>query len=157
MIIFERNSVMKKMFLVIILLLPIISCGWNHVCTKTGSYNIGEEKTAVVGAEIVQIIQGGCLAYRWEPTGPINKLLNRSSYNDDYFNPPIDKELIYAGRAGDTLHLTYREYTINGLARTPFFQQVYYDLKTSNEIIFQDWIIQVIDANNQQIRFKVIK
>jgi len=143
---------MKYAFIVLSLL--VISCSWNHVCTKTGSYNIGEEKISVVGTEVVR---DGCFASRWEPTGPINKLLNRSSYNDDYFIPWIDKELIYTGRAGDTLHMTYREYSVNGIARTPFFQQVYYDLKKSNEIIFQDWIIKVIDADNHLIRFKVVK
>jgi hypothetical protein len=66
------------------------------------------------------------------------------------------KELLYSGREGDVLHITYREYSVRGLARTPFFQQVYYDLKNSHEIVFQDWVLQVLDANNQQIKFKVV-
>jgi hypothetical protein len=143
---------MKKIICLFAVIL-LFGCGWNHQCLKTGSYNIGEEKMAVVGSEIVQ---GGCFAARWNPSGAIVRLL-RDPYDDTYFTPWIDKELLYAGREGDTLHITYREYSINGIARTPFFQQVYYDLKRSNEIIFQDWTIQVIDANNQQIRFKVVK
>jgi hypothetical protein len=150
---------MKRQALVFILLLPIVSCGWNHPCTKTRSYNLGEEKIAVVGSEMVQ---NGCFAARWEPRG----LEQRKAYNDDAWKPLTDKELIYAGREGDVLHITYREFyqwvdyktgSVSSYARTPFFQQVFYDLKKSDVIVFQDWMLQVLDANNQQIKFKVVK
>jgi hypothetical protein len=58
---------MKHKALAFILLLPIVACGWNHPCTKFRSYNLGEEKIAVVGSEIVQ---DGCFAAQWEPRGP---------------------------------------------------------------------------------------
>jgi hypothetical protein len=96
-------------------------------------------------------------------TGP---LLYSHSHNDDYWEPLTDKELIYSGREGDVLHITYREYyqwrdyktgLVSSYARTPFFQHVYYDLKTSHEIVFKDWVLQVLDANNQQIKFRVVK
>jgi hypothetical protein len=143
---------MKRQLLVFVLLLTIIACGWNHPCTKTRSYNLGEEKIATVGSEMVQ---NGCYAARWEPQGAIVRFL-RSPYDDSYFEPWIDKELLYSGREGNVLHITYREYSVRGLARTPFFQHVYYDLKNSHEIVFQDWLLQVLDANNQQIKFKVV-
>lgn len=149
--------------LVLVLLLPIVACGWNRQCTKPTSYNLGEEKITAVGSEMVQT---GCLASRWDPTGLNRSLWKRSSENDVYFEPLIDKELLYAGREGDVLHISYREFflfldyktgIVRAHARTPFFQQVYYDLKTSNAVVFQDWVLQVLDANNQQIRFKVVK
>lgn len=90
------------------------------------------------------------------PAGLNRSLLNRSPYNDAS-RQWIDRELLYAGREGDVLHITYREYSVMGHARAPFFQQVYYDLKTSDAVVFQDWVLQVLDANNQRIRFKVIK
>jgi hypothetical protein len=111
------------------------------------------------------MMQNGCFAERWLPTG-LNKSLNRSPYDDVYFEPWIDKELLYAGREGDILHITYREYyllfdyktgKVISHARPAFYQQVYYDLKKSDAVVFQDWVLQVLDANNQQIRFKVIK
>lgn len=151
----------RKMFL-FVLLLTIVACGWNHPCTKTMSYNHGEEKVAAVGSEMVQV---GCFAARWEPKGLTKILFMRSAYNDDGFEPLIDKELLYAGRAGDILHITYREYStrvtsdgrVGNFARPPFFQQVYYDLNKSDKIVFQDWVIKVLDASNEQIRFTVIK
>ncbi|MDP2853554.1 MAG: hypothetical protein Q8O28_04815 [Smithellaceae bacterium] len=153
---------MKRLALVLILLLPIVACGWNYQCTKYTSYNLGEENVAAVGSEMVQT---GCFAARYDPTGLNRDLWKRSSYNDSSFVQLIDRELRYAGREGDVLHITNREYSpfttdrtySVGLTRTPFFQQVYYDLKTSDKIVFQDWVIKVLDANNQQIRFKVVK
>ncbi len=157
---------MKK---IIIVLLAIISlmlwgCGWNKVCVKerkSNSYNLGEEKITVVGAEMIQktFSTTQCISTRYEPTGLNLFLLKRKTEIVDTvpYDETVEKELLYAGRQGDTLHITYREYTGSGLARTPFFQQAYYDLKTSNEIVFQNWVIKIIDANNQQIKFKVVK
>ena len=151
---------MKRKALMFILLLPLVACGWNHQCTKSRSYNIGEEKMVAVGSEMVQ---DGCFAYRWEPTGLISRSL-RTSYDDVGGERLLDRELLYAGREGDVLHITYREYStqvigrqVANLARQPFFQQLFYDLKTSDTVVFQDWVFQVLDANNQQIRFKVVK
>jgi len=148
--------------LILLLSLPLIACGsWKQQCSKYTSYNLGEEKIAAVGSEIAQT---GCFASRWDPTGLRRSLFKSSSYDDSYFEPWVDKELIYAGREGNVLHITYREYStywgkygVKSLARTPFFQQVYYDLKKSDAIVFQDWVLKVLDANNQLIRFKVVK
>lgn len=148
--------------LVLILLLPIIACGWKQQCTKYTSYSLGEEKIAAVGSEMVQT---GCFASREDPMGLNRSLWKRSSQVAPYwFQPYLDRELLYAGREGDVLHITYREYSgrvtpegaVGSYARTPFFQQVYYDLKTSDAVVFQDWVLKVLDANNQQIRFKVV-
>jgi hypothetical protein len=146
---------MIRQVLLLVLMLPLVACGWTQQCIKPTSYNLGEEKIAVVGSAMVQI---GCLAAQWERRGEIQP--------DPYFEPLIDKELLYAGRVGDNLHISYREYFIDinaqknrwgSYARPPFFQQAYYDLKTSDTVVFQDWVLQVIDANNERIRFKVIK
>ena len=153
---------MIRKILLLVFLLTIVACGWSHPCTKTMSYNPGEEKVAAVGTEMVQT---GCFAARWEPAGLNKSLWKRTAYDDDGFEPLIDKELLYAGRAGDILHITYREYSaqvtaagrVGSFARTPFFQQVYYDLKQSDKIVFQNWVLKVLDASNEQIRFKVIE
>jgi hypothetical protein len=150
----------KTLVLVLLLSLPLAACGWKVQCTKPTSYKIGVEKVATVGSEMVQT---GCFAAQWEPTGISQILWQTKSYDD--FSPWINRELRYAGREGDVLHVTNREYSpfvtdmtySVGLTRTPFFQQVYYDLKASDEIVFQDWVLKVLDANNQYIRFKVVK
>jgi hypothetical protein len=152
---------MKYKLLAFVLLLPIFACGWNQTCVKPRSYNIGMEKKSSIGSEMLQT---GCYAAKWEPTGLNKHLFNRESYDDTYFTPYTEKELLYSGRENNILHITYREYYLKfseygaaSLAREPFFQHVYYDLKTSDEIVFQDWVIKVLDANNKEIRFKVVK
>lgn len=152
---------MKRQLLLLIFLFTIASCGWNHPCIMPRSYNVGEEKIATVGSAIVQI---GCFAAQWEPRALL-KILGTKPYVDVDFKPWTTNELLYSGREGDILHITYREFYLlfdsNGNetahARPAFYQQVYYDLKKSDNIVFQDWVIQVIEANNQQIKFKVIK
>lgn len=141
--------------LVLVLLLPIVACGWSSQCLQNTTYNLGKETIAVMGTAMVQETVG-CLAIRYEPTGLNLTLFKKSPYLYTA-EPVILKELIYAGREGDTLHITYREYSVKGYARTAFFQHLYYDLKTSDNIAFQDNVIQILEANNQQIRFKVIR
>jgi len=140
------------------------SCGWNKVCVEQRSnysFIAGEEKTTVVGSEMLQtsfpISQ--CVKYRYDPTGLNLTLLKKEAVilNEMPYAPTIEKELLYAGREGSVLHITYREYTWQGHARVPFFQSLYYDLKHSDKIVFQNWTIQILDANNEKIVFKILK
>lgn len=156
---------MRSKTLMLLLLLTIVSCGWSHVCTKPQSYKLGMEKAAVVGSEIVQL---GCLAARWEPLGLNRTLFRRIASDDIYYEPCIDKELLYSGMEGDILHITYRQWQWENFYRNqckhvpespimPFTQQVYYDLKKSKKVLFQDWEIHVIETDNERIRFKVVR
>lgn len=144
---------MRRPVLVLFLLLPIVACGWNSQCLQNTTYNLGKETISVMGTAMVQQTVG-CLVTRYDPVGLNLTLWKKNSYLYTA-EPVVLKELIYAGREGDILHITYREYSVSGYARTPFFQHIYYDLTTSDKIVFQENMIQVLDANNQQIRFKV--
>ena len=149
-----KKTMIRKM-LVLFLLLPLLaSCGWKTQCTKRATYDLEKEKISMVGSEMVQT---GCFSARSEPTG-INKDIFRiqPQENGYYFQPIVENELIYSGRSVDTLHLTYREYTVRGYARPAFSQNVFYDMKASDIITFQGWALQVLEADNQKIRFKVI-
>ena len=65
------------------------------------------------------------------------------------------EELIYTGKSGSTIGVTYREYA-NDFARPAFFQDLRYDLDDSRIIVFRKWRMRVLDANNQHIRFVVL-
>jgi len=146
---------MRKI-LILFLLLPLLaSCGgWTSKCTKRTTYNLAEEKTVSVGSEMVA---NGCFGVRYEPYGLNRDLFNKAAYNavDPYFAP--DKELVYSGRTGDALHITYREYTHREYIKPAFTQHVQYDLQSSDMVGFQGWLLQIINANNQTITFKVVK
>jgi len=123
-------------------------------CTRRTTYNLEEEKTISVGSGMVQT---GCFE-RAYIRGP-------ETQNDKEYIPIVEMELIYSGRAGNVLNITYREHNFRvtsaglsqGSPRPAFTQQVQYDLSTSDIIVFQGWVIKVLDANNQTIRFKVEK
>jgi len=65
-------------------------------------------------------------------------------------------ELIYTGESNGTLHISYREYSPDDLARTAFFQELNYS-SGQRAIRFRDIGIQVTSATNEQILFKVVE
>lgn len=65
------------------------------------------------------------------------------------------QELIYNGRSGDTLKFIYRELSDN-LLRAAFSQDVQYDLSQSSEIGFKNVRLEVIEASNTSITYKML-
>lgn len=76
---------------------------------------------------------------------------NVSSKNKDYFK----EEFIYNGRVGNALKFIYREY-INDYARPAFTQEVQYDLSENKIIGFRGMRIEIINASNTKIEYKVL-
>lgn len=64
-------------------------------------------------------------------------------------------ELIYGGVSGDEVHVTYREYTPDDLAKPAFSQQLVYSLK-AKKIRYRNIDIDVLGATNEKIRYAVI-
>ncbi len=64
--------------------------------------------------------------------------------------------LIYSGRIGDKVNIGYREFS-NNVARPAFSNDVEYDINDSNIIGYKGCQIEIIEANNQYIKYKVIK
>jgi hypothetical protein len=75
---------------------------------------------------------------------------------DIYSDGSFRKTLIYNGRVGNNLKVGYREF-INNMARQAFSNEVIYDLSDSNIIGYAGVRIEVIDASNTEIKYKVIK
>lgn len=71
-----------------------------------------------------------------------------------YWKGSLRKELIYNGRAGSVLKISYREYMYNS-ARPAFYQDLTYDLGSSSTIRFKGMEIEVLDATNSAIKFIV--
>ena len=73
----------------------------------------------------------------------------------DVDRPSFRQELIYNGRSADTLKFLYREYS-SDLLRAPFSQEVQYDLKDGMTIGFKGVRIEVVEASNTKIKFRVL-
>lgn len=117
------------------------------------SYAVGETKTVSIGD-----------AFLVDQTGSVSKvrkwvgIANSSDgwdvvqvASEDY----IRKELLYSGKSGSTIKVDYREFR-GGLAAPAFFQSLAYDLNESRTIKFQKFTLDVIDASNQAITYKVV-
>lgn len=68
----------------------------------------------------------------------------------------FQQTLIYNGKVGNKINVGYREFS-NDLARPAFNNEVEYDLKESRDIGYKGALLNIIDANNQMIKYKVIR
>jgi hypothetical protein len=64
-------------------------------------------------------------------------------------------ELIYGGSDGDKIQATYREFAPGDASRPTFFQSLSYDAG-ADVIRYRDLVIEVLEASNQSISFKVV-
>jgi len=71
-------------------------------------------------------------------------------------NDSFRRTLIYSGRFGNKLKISYREFS-NNLARSAFNTEVEYDLSESKIIGYAGARLEVIKATNTGIEYKVIK
>lgn len=65
------------------------------------------------------------------------------------------QELVYNGRSGNTVRFLYREFS-NNIARPAFTQDVQYDLSDSSVIGFRDLRMEVIEASNTDITYRLL-
>jgi len=68
----------------------------------------------------------------------------------------FQQTLIYSGRVGNKINIGYREFS-SSMARPAFNNDVEYDLNESNIFGYRGAQIEVLEATNQIIRYKVMK
>lgn len=68
----------------------------------------------------------------------------------------FQQTLIYNGKIGNKINIGYREFS-GDFARPAFTNNVEYDLSESKQIGYKGALIDVINASNQSITYKVIK
>lgn len=68
----------------------------------------------------------------------------------------FQQTLIYSGKVGNKINIGYREYSSN-LARPAFNNDVEYDLSESKEIGYKGALLQITNATNRDITYKVLK
>lgn len=67
----------------------------------------------------------------------------------------FQRTLIYSGRVGDKVNIGYREFSSN-TARPAFNNDVEYDLATSTTVGYRGARLEIIEATNELIRYRVI-
>ena len=68
----------------------------------------------------------------------------------------LEKVFIYNGRVGNVVKFTYREF-VDDRARPSFTQDVQYDLSNSDIVGFKGLRIQILNADNSTIEYKVLE
>lgn len=68
----------------------------------------------------------------------------------------FQQTLLYNGKVGNKINIGYREFS-SDTARPAFNNDVEYDLSESKQIGYKGALIEVLEANNQEIKYKVIK
>ncbi len=63
-------------------------------------------------------------------------------------------QIVYSGIDGNTLHAVYREF-VGDFARPAFSQNLQYNLQESSEIAFRSVVIEVVEATNSRLRYRV--
>ncbi len=117
--------------------MQIAGCGFAREGFLTTDYQLGLEKTVTVGSTMTTIVSG----------------TKNSVYGTviDMFT----QELIYGGVASGIVKISYREFS-NNKARPALYQDLQYDLSQSSVIAFRDMRIQIDNASNSTITFRVL-
>lgn len=68
----------------------------------------------------------------------------------------FQQTLLYSGKVGNKINISYREFK-NGMARQAFSHDVEYDLSSSNIVGYKGAQIEVLNATNSSITYKLIK
>ncbi|MEY4644746.1 MAG: hypothetical protein RLZZ596_1577 [Pseudomonadota bacterium] len=72
------------------------------------------------------------------------------------FENSIQQTLIYSGKIGNQIRIGYREFS-NNFARPAFSNDVNYDLNESKIISYKGAALEIFEATNTYIRYKVLK
>ena len=144
----------KKVFLILFCMVFIAGCALIST-KKTGyskNYFLNVEKqarirTVMIETQDIKYVRGRYLVGRPESRdyGEIVEYPSKDSFRE---------ELIYNGRSGSIIRITYMR---KDAAMSPFYQELTFDLGDSDIIIFKNYKIEVLDATDQYIRFKVLK
>lgn len=98
-------------------------------------------------------------AYCHHPEHPLihEKFTSISFRKTNAINPtPIHSEIIYSGRSNNLIKILYREFG-DEAARPLFYQDLVYDLSESGIISFRETKIEVIEATDSLIRYRVLE
>lgn len=135
-------------------LLALQGCATTTLERKTyKSYLVGREATATIG-EAFLVDQNGSVEKVKKWVGILNSSDGwriEERYSQDF----VRKELLYSGKSGNTIEVSYREFR-GGYAAPAFFQNLKYDLSESRLIRFQKFSVEILQADNQMIKYKIL-
>ena len=142
-----------KMFLIVIGVLSLFACAMEHQVQDYKNYSVNRVKKANLGSTMLS----HKVASWFEEKTWVGLLKSEDGwkYSKKYSEDSFKEELIYTGRSGNTLHISYREYK-QDFARPAFFQELRYDMWQSRKVVFKQYKLKIINATNEYIKFVVL-
>jgi len=132
---------MKKETIVLGLLLLLCSCTTTY---RIDLYQLNKNYATEAGSPMV--VREVCWGDNYYEAAKLKDCILR-------------QELLYSGREGNVIHMTYKEYARQNGDFSPvesFLQYVGYDVRQSDIIGFRDIYFKVIEATETSIEFIVI-
>jgi hypothetical protein len=140
--------------------------GGRYVATTPRFYNetigiiVAEDGTIPCEKSVLQIA-GLKKGRQWStPEAVGTRPFTRGPFLAGGVEAAIKWELLYSGRSGDEITLDYREYSATPqgtFARPAFYQQLRYDLHNNDRIVFRSMEIQIVEASNSGVKFRVLR
>lgn len=144
----------RALLMAIATMFALFGCATTTLETKTfKSYFVGREAIATIG-EAFLIDQNGSVEKVKTWVGVLNSP-DGWKVEDRYSQDFVRKELLYSGKSGATIEVSYREFR-GGFAAPAFFQNIKYDLTESKVVRFQRFSIEIMQADNQTIKYKIL-
>lgn len=112
--------------------------------------------SATVGSVMIEI-ESGTKSEAQDKSKELTSIQKSFQLSSKY---GFSQELIYNGKTGNVISITYREYSIdagNKYIRNGFAEKLQYDISESNSISFRSLKMEVIEANSNEIKFKVLE
>jgi hypothetical protein len=144
------QTVMEKTNYYLIKFIPRNTFGLLLLISETGEVD-GRSLTKNLQLGIYQKVW---LRFKSDP--PDAKFVMKEIAEIDASQGYDNYELIYTGKDKEALHITYREYSPEDLARTAFFQNLTYPVD-AKVIRFKGFKILVDEATSESITFKVVE
>ncbi len=143
-----------KCLLLLINMFCLSACGTTNMRVENlKNYSLNSVKQVNIGSSLIlnkkAVVQEG---KRW-----VGLLYSKDGWKHfkEYTDESFMEELIYTGRSGTTVYVSYREYK-KDFVRPAFFQELRYDIGQSDTIVFKQYKLKVIEATNEYIRFIVL-
>ncbi len=144
----------RTLLMAIAAMFALFGCATTTLEKKTfKSYSVGREAIATIG-EAFLIDQNGSVEKVKTWVGVLNSP-DGWKVEDRYSQDFVRKELLYSGKSGATIEVSYREFR-GGFAAPAFFQNIKYDLTESKIVRFQRFSIEIVQADNQTIKYKIL-
>ena len=149
---------LKKHFIYVIsfLLFSCYSTPLINVPFENKNFEVNELLSSTVGSVMIEI-ESGTKSEAQDKSKELTSIQKSFQLSSKY---GFSQQLIYNGKAGNVINITYREYSIdagNKYLRNDFTEKLQYDISESNLISFRSLKIEIIEANSNEIKFKVLE